>query len=100
MAPFSKAPSLQSHEDWDFGFGWQSGMDECHRFYVIVLSFVGAGLSDGLTPLSRRPTNCIKFLVSGLNSDMERATGSNSWMLKRENNFNQHLSSKSVEHSR
>ena len=75
MAPFSKARSLQSHEDWDFGFGCQSRMDECNRFYVIVLSCVCAGFSDGPTPRSRRPTDCVKFLVSGLNSDMQRARG-------------------------
>ena len=96
MAPFSKARSLQSHEDWDFGFGWQSRMDESRRFDVIVLSCVGACLSDGPTPRSRKPTDCVKFLVSGLNSDMQ--TGQR--MLKRENNFIQLLSSKSVEHSR
>jgi hypothetical protein len=62
-------------------------MDECHRFYVTVMFFVRAGLSGVLIPRSRRPTNCIKFLVSGFNSDMERARGSNSWMLKKENNY-------------
>jgi hypothetical protein len=74
-------------------------MGECHLFYITVMFFVAAGLSGGLTPRSRRPTNCIKFLVSGLNSDMERPRGSNSWMLKKENNFIQYLSSKSVEYT-
>lgn len=74
-APLSKARSFQSHEDWDVGSGCRWRMDECHRFYVIVLSCVDSGLSDGPTPLSRRPTDCVKFLVTGLNYDIQRARG-------------------------
>ena len=52
--------------------------------FLYKSSRAAAGLSDGPTPRSRRPTGCVKFLVSGLNSAMERVRGANSWRLKRE----------------